>query len=71
MLLQHWGVFLVLVADITFVSDLDTESLTDTARQTSGFVWILTGEIDGVDTNILRINLEQQNQLLELPGGRG
>ena len=62
---------MVLVADISFVSDLDTESLTDTARQTSGFVWILTGEIDGVDTNILRINLEQQNQLLELPGGRG
>ena len=60
---------MVLVADISFVSDLDTESLTDTARQTSGFVWILTGEIDGVDTNILRINLEQQNQLLELPGG--
>ena len=62
---------MVLVADISFVSDLDTESLTDTARQTSGFVWILTGEIDGVDTNILRINLEQQNQLLELPGGGG
>ena len=62
---------MVLVADISFVSYLDTESLTDTARQTSGFVWILTGEIDGVDTNILRINLEQQNQLLELPGGGG
>ena len=60
---------MVLVADISFVSDLDTESLADTAGQTSCFVWILTAEIDGVDANILRINLEQQNQLLELPGG--
>ena len=63
--------FMVLVADISFVSDLDTESLTDTARQPAGFVWILMANIDGVHTNILRVNLEQQNQLLELPGGGG
>ena len=62
---------MVLVADISFVSDLDTESLTDTARQPAGFVWILMANIDGVHTNILRVNLEQQNQLLEFPSGRG
>ena len=62
---------MVLVADISFVSDLDTESLADTARQPSGFVRILMTNIDGVHTNILWINLEQQNQLLELPGGGG
>ena len=61
---------MVLVADISFVSYLDTESLTDAARQAAGFVWILA-QIDGVHTNILRVNLEQQNQLLQLPGGRG
>ena len=60
---------MVMVADVSFVSDLDTESLTDTARQSAGFVWILMANIDGVNTDILRINLEQQNQLLELPGG--
>ena len=62
---------MVLVADISFVSDLDPESLTDTARQPPGFVRILMTNLDGVDTNILRVNLEQQNQLLEFPGGRG
>ena len=61
---------MVLVADISFVSYLDTESLTDTAGEPAGFVRILP-EIDGVHTNVLRVNLEEQNQLLQLPGGRG
>ena len=59
---------MVLVADISFVSYLDTESLADASRQPAGFVRVLA-KIDGVHTNILRVNLEQQNQLLELPGG--
>ena len=33
--------FMVLVADISFVSYLDTESLTDASRQPAGFVMIL------------------------------
>ena len=60
---------MVLVADVSLMSYLDAECLADTAGQPSGFIRIVP-DIDGVDSNILRVYLEEQDELLQLPGGR-
>ena len=64
------GDFLVLVADIGFMSDLDAESLTDAGGQPVSFVGIMT-QVDSVHSHILRIDLQEQDELLQLPGGGG
>ena len=69
-----WGTFrrhfMVLVGDISFVSDLDAKSLADTVGQSRGFVGVMT-DVDGVHSNILRVDLQEQDELLQLPGGGG
>ena len=69
-----WGTFgrhfMVLVGDISFVSDLDSKSLADTVGQSRGFVGVMT-DVDGVHSDILRVDLQEQDELLELPGGGG
>ena len=62
--------FMVLVGDISFVSDLDAKSLADTVGQSRGFVGVMT-DVDGVHSDILRVDLQEQDELLELPGGGG
>ena len=59
-----------MVADISLVSDLDAQSLTDAGGKPVSLVRVMT-QIDSVHSHVLRIYLEEQDQLLQLPGGGG
>ena len=78
----HWGVLgrhlvsvvggdqAVVGADVRSPGDLDAEGLTHAVAQSVHLLRV-HADVHGVHSNILRINLQQQHQLLQLPGGAG